>query len=111
MLRRPVVRAGQWQLLDCASAWEGNWTSDCFLAFAWHNSVGERLLVTVNYAPNRSQCYVRLPFTDLGNRRWKLQDLLSGAEYDREGNDLQARGLYLDEPPWSAEVFSLTSES
>lgn len=111
VLRRPVVRAGQWQLLDCASAWEGNWTSDCFLAFAWHNSVGERLLVTVNYAPNRSQCYVRLPFTDLGNRRWKLQDLLSGAEYDREGNDLQARGLYLDEPPWSAEVFSLTSES
>jgi glycosidase len=111
VLRRPVVRAGQWQLLDCASAWEGNWTSDCFLAFAWHNSGGERLLVTVNYAPNRSQCYVRLPFTDLGNRRWKLQDLLSGAEYDREGNDLQARGLYLDEPPWSAEVFSLTSES
>ena len=25
----------------------------------------------------------------------------------REGNDLQARGLYLDEPPWQAHVFSL----
>ena len=68
VLRRPVVRAGQWQLLDCAPAWEGNWTSDCFLAFAWQGSGGERLLVTVNYAPNRSQCYVRLPFADLGNR-------------------------------------------
>jgi hypothetical protein len=25
-----------------------------------------------------------------------------------EGNDLQARGLYLDVPPWQAHVFSLT---
>ena len=24
-----------WQLLDCTPAWEGNWTWDCFLAFAW----------------------------------------------------------------------------
>jgi glycosidase len=111
VLRRPVVRSGQWQLLDCASAWEGNWTSDCFLAFDWHNSGGERLLVTVNYAPNRSQCYVRLPFRGLGNRRWNLQDLLTDTQYDREGNDLLARGLYLDEPPWSAQVFALTSES
>jgi len=111
VLRRPVVRSGQWQLLDCASAWEGNWTSDCFLAFDWHNSGGERLLVTVNYAPNRSQCYVRLPFRGLGNRRWNLQDLLTDTQYDREGNDLLARGLYLDEPPWSAQVFALTSEA
>jgi hypothetical protein len=111
VLRQPLVRAGQWQLLDCAPAWEGNWTSDCFLAFAWHGSGGKRLLVTVNYAPNHSQCHLRLPFTDLGNRRWKLEDLLSDTQYDREGNDLQAHGLYLDEPPWSAQVFALTSEA
>ena len=28
--------------------------------------MSERLLVAVNYAPNQSQCYVRLPFADLG---------------------------------------------
>jgi hypothetical protein len=67
--------------------------------------------VTVNYAPNQSQCYVRLPFTDLGNSPWQLQDLLGHATYDREGNDLQARGFYLDEPPWQASVFSLTRGS
>ena len=33
--RSPVVRDGQWQLLECVPAWEGNWTWDCFLAFAW----------------------------------------------------------------------------
>ena len=35
VLRQPVVRDGQWQLLECAPAWDGNWTNDCFVAFAW----------------------------------------------------------------------------
>jgi hypothetical protein len=108
VLRQPAVRDGQWQLLECTSAWEGNWTSDCFLAFAWQGADGERLLVAVNYAPNQSQCYVRLPFADLGNGLWRLQDLIGDVTYDRQGNELQARGLYLDEPPWQAHVFSLT---
>jgi hypothetical protein len=111
VLRQPVVRHGQWQLLDCIPAWDGNWTWDCFLAFAWQGSGGERLLVTVNYAPNQSQCYVRLPFAGLDNGHWRLQDLLGNAAYDREGNDLQARGLYLDVPPWQAHVFSLTKRA
>ena len=64
--------------------------------------------MTVNYAANQSQCYVRLPFTDLGNRQWRLEDVMGDATYDREGDALHARGLYLDEPPWKASIFSLT---
>ena len=30
------------------------------------------------------------------------------ASYDWNGDDLQGRGLYLDERPWSARVFALT---
>src|SRR6266581_1559535 len=26
---------GQWRLLECAAAWDGNWTSDCFIAWSW----------------------------------------------------------------------------
>ena len=109
VLRRPVVREGQWQLLDCAPAWEGNWTADCFVAFAWHGASGERLVVAVNYAPNQSQGYVRLPFADLGGRAWRLQDALGDEVYDRDGDDLRTRGLYLDVPAWKASVFSLTN--
>ncbi len=109
VLRRPLVRNGRWQLLDCAPAWEGNWTCDCFVASAWQGLDGERLLVAVNYAPNQSQCYIRLPFTDLGNGHWRLQDLLGDAQHDRDGNDLQSRGLYLDVPPWQYHVFELRS--
>src|SRR5262247_1454581 len=108
VLRQPVVRHGQWQLLECVPAWDGNWTWDCFLAFAWHNPGAERLLATVNYASNQSQCYVRLPFTDLGNSQWRLQDMLGETTYDRDGNDLHTRELYLDVLPWQASVFVLT---
>jgi hypothetical protein len=108
VLRQPAVRQGTWQLLACVPAWDGNWTWECCLAFAWNGSGAERRLVTVNYAPNQSQCYVRLPFPDLGNGQWRLQDLLGNATYDRDGDDLYARGLYLDVPPWQAHIFSLT---
>ena len=106
-IRQPVVRDGQWQLLECVPAWEGNWTWDCFLAFAWQGPDDHRLLVTVNYAPNQSQCYVRLPFTDLEGGQWRLEDQMEQARYDRDGSDLHAHGLYLDEPDWKARVFSL----
>jgi hypothetical protein len=107
VLRCSTVRQGEWQLLECVPAWEGNWTWDCFLAFAWQGAGEERLLVTVNYAGNQSQCYVRLPFTDLGKAHWQLTDLLGDATYDRDGDDLQSRGLFLDVPPWQASAFSV----
>jgi hypothetical protein len=69
---------------------------------------GERLLVTVNYAPNQGQCYVRLPFPDLGNGTWRLRDLIGDGVYDREDSDLESHGLFLDMAPWQASVFSMT---
>ncbi|MCX5880358.1 MAG: alpha-amylase family glycosyl hydrolase, partial [Deltaproteobacteria bacterium] len=107
VLRHPVIRNGQWQLLECIPAWEGNGSSDAFIAFAWRNSGGDRLLVAVNYAPYQSQCYVRLPFPDLDYGQWQLQDLLSEARYDRDGRDLESRGLYLDMAPWQYHLFEM----
>jgi hypothetical protein len=61
----------------------------------------------MNYAPNQSQCYIRIPFSNLPDQQWRLEDLLSDARYDREGSDLEARGLYLDLAPWRYHVFRL----
>jgi hypothetical protein len=107
VLRRPVVREGDWRLLDTLPAWEGNWTSDCFVAFGWEGPGAERLLVAVNYAPNQSQCYVRGPFEALAGRQWEFKDLMGDVTYQREGDDLAARGLYLDLAPWQYHVFEL----
>jgi hypothetical protein len=109
VLRQPIVRDGQWQQLECAPAWEGNWTSDCFIAWSWQGGDGQRRLVAVNYAGNQSQCYVRLPFPDLGRRAARLKDLMGAASFDRDGNDLVSRGLYLDMAPWTYHVFEMST--
>jgi hypothetical protein len=111
VLRQPIMRDGQWQLLECVPAWEGNWTWDCFLAFAWQGPSGQRLLITVNYAPNQSQCYVRLPFAELDGSQWRLADQMEEVVYERDGSDLQSHGLYLDTPPWKTSVFTLIKKS
>jgi hypothetical protein len=46
---QPVVRDGQWRLLDCVPAWDGNWTSDCFIVCSWHARMASGRLVTVNW--------------------------------------------------------------
>ena len=107
ILRQPVVRQGQWQLLECVPAWQGNGSSDAFIAFAWQDSGGERLLICANFAGHPGQCYVRLPFSDLGGKPWQLRDWLGGAVYERDGDGLQSRGLYLDTAPWQYHVFEL----
>jgi hypothetical protein len=108
LLRRPVVRRGEWRLLECAPAWEGNASSDAIIAYAWQNSAGARLIACVNYADHPSQCWVRRPFAGLAGRRWRLRDLLGTAQYERDGNELESRGLYLDVPAWQCHVFEVT---
>ena len=107
VLCRPTVRQGQWQLIEPSPAWDGNWTSDCFVAAAWQGAGDQRLLVAVNYASNRSQCRLLPPFSGLSGRRWRLRDLLGEAVYERDGDELAAGGLYLDVAPWRYHVFEL----
>jgi len=107
VLRRPIARSGSWRLLECVPAWDGNWTWDCFLAFSWEDTSGERLVVVVNYAPNQSQCYVRLPFPGIAGTVWRLEDLMGTAVYERDGDGLHSRGLYLDARPWEAAIFTM----
>lgn len=108
LLREPVVRDGEWQLVECVPAWEQNWTSDCFIASLWQGPGDERMLVAVNFAPNQSQCRIRLPLADLGGSTWRMQDQLSDDVYDRAGDELLGQGLFLDMAPWQAAAYSLS---
>jgi hypothetical protein len=67
--------------------------------------------VAVNQSPHQSQCFLGLPFRDLAARPWRLRGELGTASYDRDGSDLERRGLYLDVPAWQASVFSLAGEA
>ena len=106
-LRTSALREGDCKLLEPRAAWDGNWTHDCFVVQAWQDESDDRLIAAVNFADHQSQCYVSLPFDDLAGRRWSLQDLLSDARYEREGDTLETPGLYLDLPAWGYNVFRL----
>jgi hypothetical protein len=109
LLRRPILRSGTWRLVEVRPAWEGNWTWNGFVAYAWTaEDGGERLLVVANVQPHLAQCYLPLPDPDLAGRQVRLADVLGSATYERLGDGLQAPGLYLDLPAWGCHVFEIT---
>ena len=107
LLKERIFREGDWRLLGCHPAWQGNPSSDAFIAFAWTGADNERRLVVVNYSEHYSQCYVSLPWPDLERKIWSLRDEMSPAIYDRDGQDLSSHGLFLDIAPWAYHVFDV----
>lgn len=107
LLRRPIFREGKWRLVEPIPAWMGNDSWDDFIAFTWDGTDGERILVVVNYANNPGQCYLRMPFMDIAGKQWRLEDVTGGYTYDRDGNELYTKGLYLDVQPWQYHVFEM----
>ena len=105
ILSRQIVSNGNWKLLKCFSAWESNYTFDSFIIYSWNNSGGDLLLVCVNYSDNQSQCYVRLD--NISGGEWQLKDLMSDVSYNRDGDEMQSKGLYLDMSPWQYQVFEI----
>jgi hypothetical protein len=108
-LRRNQVRQGHWALHPCHPAWHGNATVDQFVAFSWESASDPRLLATINFGPKRGQCYVPLPFPELRGKPVLLRDLLSAAQYERSGDELVSRGLYLDMAAWGYHLFEVSA--
>ncbi len=106
-LSHPLLRDGDWSLLECVPAWPGNPSAEHFIAWRWQGSTQVWLCAAVNYSPHPAQCFVRLPVAELAGRPWRLRDLLGAAVYDRCGDDLLGRGLYLDLPPWGHHLFEV----
>ena len=106
-LGRPELLLGAWRLCPCNRAWANNPTAENFLAWRWQTEAGG-LLVAVNYGPTQGQCYVGLE-PEVAGHDWELRDLLSDAAYQREGDDLAHRGLYLDLPAWGYHVFAMSA--
>ena len=105
-LKNPVFRNGSWQLLKCHATGDGNETWDSFIVFFWQDENGNKSMVTVNYAPHASQCFVEMP-APLEVPSIRFADMMSSAVYDRNASDLNSRGHYLDLPPWGFHVFEM----
>ncbi len=107
LIHQPTLREGQWNLLNCRQAWAENPTHEAFIAYSWKGNQGERILAAVNYADHQSQCYVSIPFSELRGSMQRLTDLMGDAVYDRDGDELLSKGLYLDMGPWQYHLFRM----
>jgi hypothetical protein len=106
----PVVQAqpGAWQLLETLPAWEGDWTWESFIGYTWQSIANAHWLAVVNYSPHQSQSYVRLPISAARGRLCRLRDWFSPAVFERQGDELSDKGLYLDLPAWGYHLFEIT---
>ena len=95
----PVFREGQWSLCE-RTGWPDNPSYQNVVAWSWGKDE-DRYLIVVNLSDGRAQARVKANWADLGGKTWRLADLLSGAEYERSGSEMQTSGLYVDLEPWS----------
>ena len=93
------VRTGTWQLLD-VTGWNDNQSRANLIAWSWTLGDGDhRHLIVVNLSEVSSQGQIPLPWPDLSGRRWRFRDLLSGADFTRDGAQLADPGLFVDMRP------------
>jgi glycosidase len=96
------LRCGQWQLCE-RTGWPDNQSHLNLVAWCWVHE-DTRHLIVVNLSDQPSQGKIRIPVRSLAGRTWRMTDALSGAVYEREGNELQQAGLYVDLAAWGFHV-------
>ncbi len=108
ILRKPVFRGGNWKLLECISALDGNPNFENYICFSWQaNDESERYIVVVNYSAERSHCLLRIPFPGLAGKSWLFQDQFDDVCYEHHGDNIQTNGLYFNEPGWKYYLFEM----
>ena len=98
------IRRGDWAL--CAvDGWPDDRSCEQLLSWCWIDD-GRRSLVVVNYADTPAAARIDLPWDDLGAATWRLEDLLSGDTFERDGDDVSTVGLYVRLPAWGFHVLA-----
>jgi hypothetical protein len=105
-LRHPVLHDGEWRLLKPAEEWAGNPTHRNIVAFRWSLADDHRLVV-VNLSAQRAQCFVPVDVMALAGKPLRLVDILAEQTFDRSGDELTGRGLYVDLPAYGYHLLEI----
>jgi hypothetical protein len=104
-INRDVFRDGEWRLCE-RSGWPDNQSCQNILTWCWVKD-GERAIVLVNFSDVTSQALVRVPWDELRDKMWRLDERLSGKTFERSGNDMRDAGLYVELGPWECHLFQV----
>ncbi|MFF7168254.1 alpha-amylase family glycosyl hydrolase [Streptomyces pseudovenezuelae] len=96
------VRRGDWRPLTPAGLPDDH-THHHLLAWTWTHA-DARHLVVVNHSDRPAAARLPLPWDDLRGRVCRATDLLTGAVYDRDGDELTDSGLFVSLAAWGCHV-------
>ena len=100
-----TFREGEWRLCDC-SGWPDNQSFANLASWCWRKDK-ERYLIVVNLSAAPAQGLIQIPWHDLAGRTWRLTDSFTGAVYERDGDELQSTGLFVDLPAWGFHLLKV----
>ncbi|HEY5974176.1 MAG TPA: alpha-amylase family glycosyl hydrolase, partial [Geobacteraceae bacterium] len=102
---RDLFRNGDWRLCE-RSGWPDNQSCQNILTWCWVKD-GERSLVLVNFSDVTSQALLKVPWDEVREKMWRLEDSLSGETFVRSGDDMRDAGLYVELTPWQYHLFKV----
>jgi len=97
----PTFRNGRWQLCE-RSGWPGDDRYQDLVAWCWKG--GSRWLIVVNLSDGAAAGQVRIPWTDMRGRQWRLTDRTQNVGFERSGDDL-VDGLFVELDAWKWHMF------
>jgi hypothetical protein len=106
-----TFRLGHAIRLEPTAAWPGSVTHEAVVARLWVGQHRQLRLAVVNMSGETAQGFIPLALPEFAGKIVHLQDQLDDVSYDRPGDDLLVRGLYVDLPPYGHHLFRVTRES
>ena len=106
-----AFRVGQAIRLEPTSAWPGNTTHEGILARLWVGQHRQLRLAVANLSAEPAQAYIPLALPEFSGKTVRLEDQLDDLVYDRSGDDVLSRGLYVDLPAYGGHLFRVTRQA
>ncbi len=105
IVKEPVFKYGDWELIMPQPAWENDFTYKNIIAYIWRYQTQSRLVV-INYSTEISTA--RLIFEPPQNQyELTLIDLINNEKYKRYANEIRNEGLYVKLAPFHSHLFAL----
>ena len=103
-INTPAFRDGQWALCNC-SGWPDNTSFQKLGVWSWVKD-DDRELIVINLSDTAVQARIRVPWDEVRGKTWRLDDALSEASYERNGDELNTDGLYIELVPWAGQILA-----